>query len=271
MREPADFVAGSFFPFVVVEMLDAVYLGDMRPPQQAILFDFWQTLVEDSRERLALNKRMAIVAEFLNQHDVATPDNLIEAFKAGSARFFEVYHDEQRTATLLERLQWIFEFLGLEYSDDELSALVPEVAKAGLLLNPQPTEHLSEVLEELGKNYQLGIVSDTGFTPGWVLREHLERHGLLKHFSTFSFSDETGHGKPHPRTFLTALEALQVAPENAIHCGDLPDHDINGANALGITSVLYTGLHYDEVDGIKPSYVINDWRELPAIAREVFG
>lgn len=243
----------------------------MSEAKHAILFDFWQTLVEDSRERLALHKRTALVAEFLNQHGIATPDNLGEAFKAGSKRFFEVYHAEQRTATLLERLQWILEYLNLEFAVEEYEHLVDGVARAGLLLNPQPTEHVRDVLAGLSQSYRLGIVSDTGFTPGWVLRQHLERHSMLQYFSALSFSDETGHGKPHPRTFLTALEALRVEPEQAIHCGDLSEHDIAGANALGITSVLYTGLHHDEENGHRPDYVISDWRELPPIVSEVFG
>lgn len=243
----------------------------MSKTKHAILFDFWQTLVEDSRERRALNKRMSLVAEFLNGKGVATPDNLLEAFKAGSERFFEVYHTEQRTATLLERLMWIFEYLEIEASPREYEHLVEKVAQAGLLLNPQPTENVREVLAELSRSYPLGIVSDTGFTPGWVLRQHLERHQMLQLFAAISFSDETGRAKPHPKTFQTALATLEVAPENAIHCGDLSEHDVAGANALGMTSVLYTGLHQDDENGHHPDFVISDWRELPEIVAEVFG
>ncbi len=243
----------------------------MSKQDHAILFDFWQTLVEDQRERQALVRRQELVADFLKEKAVPVPENLSEAFIAGNKRFFEIYHAEQRTATLIERLQWIFEYFDFGFAFDEYKHLVDEFARAGMLLNPQPTKNIAEVLEQLSRDFRLGIVSDTGFTPGWVLRQHLQRHELLKYFSAFSFSDETGAGKPHPRTFQTALELLAVAPENAIHCGDLPDHDIAGANALGITSVLYTGLHRDDFNGHQPDHVISDWRELPPIVAEVFG
>jgi putative hydrolase of the HAD superfamily len=238
--------------------------------QHAILFDFWQTLVSDSRERRALNKRQVLVAEFLNAKGIETPANLPDAFIAGTERFFQVYTSETRTATLIERLTWIFEYLGYQFSESELAGLVEEVARAGLLLNPQPAEHIREVLSELSQEYLLGIVSDTGFTPGWVLRHHLERHGMLQFFTALSFSDETGRAKPHPKTFLTALEQLETDPANAMHCGDLPNHDVAGARELGITSVLYTGLHTVELNGNQPDYIIADWRELPAIAHKVF-
>jgi FMN phosphatase YigB (HAD superfamily) len=67
------------------------------------------------------------------------------------------------------------------------------------------------------------------------------------------------------------LELLEVAPSNAIHCGDLPTQDIRGAAALGMTTVLYTGCHQDEPGEFVPDYTISDWRELPAIVAEVFG
>jgi putative hydrolase of the HAD superfamily len=187
----------------------------MSKQDHAILFDFWQTLVEDKRERQALVRRQELVEEFLQSRDIAVPKDLGDAFKAGTKRFFEVYHAEQRTATLLERIQWILEYLGLAFAPEEYEYLIDEVARAGLLLNPQPTESIAEVLGQLSRDYRLGIVSDTGFTPGWVLRQHLERHNLLKYFSAISFSDETGFAKPHPKTFQKALEMLAVAPENA--------------------------------------------------------
>ena len=239
--------------------------------KHAILFDLWQTLVRDTRERQAITVRQQLVADFLKTRNITPPENLADAFIAGGKRFFEVYETEQRTATLAERLHWIFQFCGYDFEDAELGDLMNQVAEAGLLLNPEPTPHVKEILRTLSRQYPLGVVSDTGFTPGRVLRKHLERHGLLQYISVFSFSDETGHAKPHPQSFMTVLNQLKVAPENAIHCGDLPKHDVIGAHNLGMTTVLYTGHHAVALDGIKPDYIISDWRELPSLVAEVFS
>ncbi len=239
--------------------------------KHVILFDFWQTLVVDTREREAIVHRHQLVSEFLQNRGIPVPENLTDGFEEARKRFFDVYHSEHRTATLMERFHWIFGHLGLSFPEQELTELEEGVAAAGLLLNPEPTPHVSEVLEQLSNRYHLGIVSDTGYTPGRYLRQLLAQRNMLDYFSAFSFSDETGHAKPHPQTFLTALQQLGVGTDAAIHCGDLPDHDIVGANELGITSVLYTGHHSAPLNGIVPNHIISDWRELPALVAQVFS
>jgi putative hydrolase of the HAD superfamily len=242
----------------------------MTTPRRAILFDFWQTLVSDFRERKVITVRQQLITDFLEEHGIRLPGDIADGFAEAKRRFFAVYQSEQRTASVLERIHWILGFFGLQFPAAELEDLEIAIGDAGLALNPEPTPHVKEMLATLSQDYPLGIVSDTGYTPGRVLRRHLRQHGLLDYFSAFSFSDETGHGKPHPETFRTALRQLQVEPDNAIHCGDLPKHDIIGAKALGITSVLYTGHHYADLDGIQPDYVVSDWRDLPDLVAQVF-
>lgn len=239
--------------------------------KHAILFDFWQTLIVDTRERQAIVHRRQLVSEFLRERNIQPPANLADGFEEAKRRFFEIYSSEHRTATLMERFHWIFGHFGFSFPETELGELEEGVAAAGLLLNPEPTPHIKEVLDKLSGQYPLGIVSDTGYTPGRYLRELLAQRDMLDYFSAFSFSDETGHAKPHPDTFLSALRRLGVETEAAIHCGDLPDHDIAGANQLGITSVLYTGHHSAVLDGIVPNHTISDWRELPALVAQVFS
>jgi putative hydrolase of the HAD superfamily len=44
--------------------------------------------------------------------------------------------------------------------------------------------------------------------------------------------------KPDPRIFRAALDALGVAPEEALYVGDLYEVDVVGARAAGISAVL---------------------------------
>jgi len=243
----------------------------LRKNKQAILFDFWQTLFVDSKERETLGERKALIRGFLTERGHNGEIDIGGAFEKIAPRFWQVYTTEQRTPLVLERLTWLMEELGIELEDGDLEELAFEFGNLGILLNPLPTENAVQIVSELSTRYPLGIVSDTGFTPGRVLRQHMERHGMLRYFTAFSFSDETGHAKPHRRQFENALELLEVAPSNAIHCGDLPTQDIRGAAALGMTTVLYVGCHQDEPGELVPDYTISDWRELPAIVAEVFG
>ena len=47
-----------------------------------------------------------------------------------------------------------------------------------------------------------------------------------------------GVAKPNPGIFAIALERCGVAPEHAIHIGDTPAADVDGALAAGVTPVL---------------------------------
>lgn len=241
--------------------------------KQAVLFDFWQTLFHDMRERETFEARKQLVREFLSRRGQSDGRDVDAAFEASRPWFMSAYHNEQRTPIVQERLNWVFNHLGVEFDAASMAPLVAEFEELGLMLNPRLSDHLEPVLAELSREFKLGIVSDTGYTPGRVLRKHMKSHGVLDYFSAFSFSDETGRAKPHAVQFDNVLRQLQVEPQNAIHCGDLPGHDILGAKQLGLWAILYQGCNVVEesANGFKADFVISDWRELPGIVQKVFA
>ena len=96
---------------------------------------------------------------------------------------------------------------------------------------------------------RVGIICDVGMsTPSPVLREILNRFGLLDHFDHWSFSDEVGVYKPDPTIFDHALAGLGTVPERTAHVGDLRRTDVGGAREAGWVSVRYRGLFDDGVD-----------------------
>ena len=80
----------------------------------------------------------------------------------------------------------------------------------------------------------LGIVSNS---EGRV-EEALEAAGLRDYFDVVVDSGILGIEKPDPRIFQAALQALRVAPEEALYVGDLYEVDVLGAQAAGIEAVL---------------------------------
>lgn len=76
------------------------------------------------------------------------------------------------------------------------------------------------------------------------------------------------HGKPHPSIYASCLEALACARESVIAIGDSIEHDILGANRVGIRSALVTGgVHADQLSvtwGALPT--AQAWRALAATA-----
>jgi putative hydrolase of the HAD superfamily len=62
--------------------------------------------------------------------------------------------------------------------------------------------------------------------------------GVGDRFAAIATSAVAGAAKPDPAIFLGTLARLGVAPGDALHCGDSPDHDCAGARAAGIAAVL---------------------------------
>jgi putative hydrolase of the HAD superfamily len=91
------------------------------------------------------------------------------------------------------------------------------------------------------------------------------RLGLADLVDAITTSEEARSCKPDARIFRLALEkAGGVAPESVLFVGDSPWHDVAGANALGMTSVLIGDPPPEGAP--KPRHVIGTLRELLAIA-----
>jgi putative hydrolase of the HAD superfamily len=71
-----------------------------------------------------------------------------------------------------------------------------------------------------------------------ALHAILETTGLRPHFDHVLVSSEVGWRKPHPAIFERALALAGVAPADAIHVGDSPHDDVQGARRAGIRPVL---------------------------------
>jgi HAD superfamily hydrolase (TIGR01549 family) len=121
-----------------------------------------------------------------------------------------------------------------------------------------------DVLRELrGAGLRLALVTNQPY-PENLLRPDLEVHRLLEWFDAIAVSDDVGFGKPHPAIFARALQALGVAPAEALMVGDTPETDIAGARAAGIATVLKrSGDLRRSARGA--DYVIDDLVELLAL------
>jgi FMN phosphatase YigB (HAD superfamily) len=104
---------------------------------------------------------------------------------------------------------------------------------------------------------RLGMICDTGLTPGRVVRRLLHQLGLLTYFDVCVFSDEVGVPKPDPRIFHTALDALAADASHAAHVGDLLRTDVAGARGVGMTSIRIRAV-YDDPSGQPEADLLTD-------------
>ena len=108
----------------------------------------------------------------------------------------------------------------------------------------------------------LALVSNIMRTPGDVLGTILDRSGLRAPFKVLTFSDECGIRKPAPEIFHLTLRQLGVAPEEAVHVGDDPVLDVEGARDAGMR-VVQVSPDGRATAPVKPDAVIRSLAELP--------
>lgn len=98
-----------------------------------------------------------------------------------------------------------------------------------------------------------------------IQRSKLSALGLSAAFDAVVFSDELGRElrKPHPAPFVAALEALGVAPGDAVFVGDNPLKDVAGAAAVGMRTIRVRTGEYAHLDGeVAPDHEVADLREV---------
>ena len=89
------------------------------------------------------------------------------------------------------------------------------------------------VLDELRRHsLRIGLVSNG--------QRDLEEFTLHHSLEVDAIVGSKTHGriKPHPSIFVAALQALDVAPAEAVMVGDSYEDDIEGARALGMRAIL---------------------------------
>ncbi|HET90281.1 MAG TPA: HAD family hydrolase [Chloroflexi bacterium] len=214
----------------------------------AVTFDFWGTLYQNA---FAKEERLLMLQEALAQHhQPRSLEDLTTAYEHTSSVWSQVWQEEHRPLPITHWLGEILMFLEASLPTSVMTDLGQDVEQVFLQGDtPHPVPGVAEVLPRLSRRYRLGLISDTGLTPGRVLRRILQRDGLLRCFDALTFSDETGATKPFPEQFLRTLEGLGVDPAEAAHVGDLPETDVIGAQQAGMKSVLFLGVS-DRQDGI---------------------
>jgi len=105
-----------------------------------------------------------------------------------------------------------------------------------------PLPGVADLLADLGKRYRVGLLTDG---PTRAQYGKLETLGWGDLFDAVVVTGELPAGKPDPRTFDAVLDALDVAPQDAVFVGDHPTADVEGADAAGLYAVQVLGRGHD--------------------------
>lgn len=224
---------------------------------RAVTYDCWGTLLKDHDWEGAMTRRAGALSDLLGVDDAEARALLQEAWdKHDEAwRQVETFGPGRMAAYCLEKR-------GIE-DDEALGNLTREFEEASLAGGVDRVDGTLETIQELeAANIRIGLVCDTGLTPGRIVRELLDGVGLLAHLEVQCFSDEVGVPKPGNEIFAKALAELGCRPPEAIHIGDLKRTDIAGAHDIGMHAIRYRGVHDDRSDSIDANIVMDRHDEL---------
>jgi putative hydrolase of the HAD superfamily len=232
---------------------------------RAITFDWWCTLFRDA----AGEERMALRAGALADAAGVSRERAEDALHA-VARAFHAHHVEhQVTLRPSDAVRIACGVLESRLDDATAADLADRFATAILAHSPVPIEGALEAVEAAAARFPVGVISDSGLSPGASLRKLLDRHGFTPHFAVLIFSDEAGVSKPQPKVYHQAAAALGVEPYQLLHIGDLERTDVLGAHQVGARAALFAGDNRRHIDDTRADYVLHNWAEFMELLPEL--
>lgn len=210
-------------------------------------FDLWETLLIDqpeldlTRGRSRCTGLLGVLSGLgieLSIHDIQ------RGYEETAPRFQSIW-SSKRHLDVTEQIRMILETasaarVSLPQDPRAIEMLQTAYVEPIFCFPPRLNEDAVPTLEGmLGRVKKVGLISNTGRSPGIALRQLMNRCGILKFFDATVFSDEIGWRKPDRRIFEVAANELQTDMAKVIHIGDDPEADIWGAKQAGMRALLF--------------------------------
>lgn len=239
---------------------------------EAITFDLWNTLFENISYS---DMRFDFLTEFFQNKSIFV--NLTELQEIFYTQFefidIEYKKDQFIHISTTERVTMFLKKLNLRLTNNDINLVVNHFESIMLQKPALLKKGVIETLQNLKGKYKLGLISDTGITPGKIIRKVLDDYGILSFFDTTIFSDETGYYKPHPIPFSKALKHLDCKnPNNAVHIGDLLETDVKGAKNYQMKTIWLRDSNKKDLiakSDLNPDYIIEEITQILDIIQKL--
>jgi putative hydrolase of the HAD superfamily len=190
------------------------------------------------RHRIRCVNLCRALYEFGHSVSIEEMQNILDSMHP----WFKDVWGRDEDVTHLDQLKFIAKAAsGLEMREDWSAPLSRGYTSAFYELPPALNSDTLPLLRWL-KNHgiKIGIISNTGRTPGFVLRDFLEKRGMAGFFDAMIFSDEVGVRKPNPKIFHLLAERVETDTIEIIHIGDSLRSDVWGAKNVGMMALHFS-------------------------------
>ena len=226
-------------------------------PIKAVIFDMYQTLVQDPSGQWRLSFKTIIEEQGLK----ITAEQLWEGWHESEEQFrfrrtdpsfpFQTYYDAWAGGFRLA-----FENMGVPGDADAATKRF-----FADLSRRQPFPETTQALKEIQGSYRTAVLSNAD---DGLLLPNLEL--LDVEFETVLSSEMARSYKPQPELFREMLQRLSLDPEEAVYVGDRHYEDVHGASSVGMNAIWIDrndrGLREDLPP---PAHRVASLLELPAL------
>ncbi|MFX0037363.1 MAG: HAD family hydrolase [Candidatus Hermodarchaeota archaeon] len=222
---------------------------------KTVTFDLWNTIFTN---RFYSDMRLHLLNHFLEKNGIfLSSDKMKNAFfSTFNISDLNLEETNYRHIYTYERISNLFQVLDIKCSESQIKDIEKSFEEVMLKAPPPLKACVKETLKEISSDFNIGLISNTGITPGRIIKEVFNMYDILKYFQLTLFSDETGVYKPNPLMFKTALDKFECKPQNAIHIGDILETDIRGAKNCKMLTIWINDSSTPRSQNIKPDYEI---------------
>lgn len=219
----------------------------------AVTFDLWQTLLLDNRDlgrartQVRLEGTQQELIQVGEEYDI---EHIREAYRACYRQCRRV-RDTGLDLTFREQVELFINLISPDLTSRLTEQVVLNILRvysdSFFVHPPNPHTDIRSVLQGVrDMGLKIGLISNTGMTPGVAFRRFLDQHRVLHFFDTLTFSDEVKLSKPVAEIFALTLRSLGSTPDGTIHVGDHVQNDVVGAKQSGLKTVWIEGFYERE-------------------------
>ena len=203
---------------------------------QAVFFDLYGTLAGFQPDRFEVQSQAC--AQFgieLTPEGVLRGYALADAFMSeqNATRPVRLLDRDEREAFFAEYERRVIRGSGVEVTSEQARRIWRAIRQI-----PYRMQRFDDVLPAID------LLKQQGLTLGLISNMDVPAHNMVEEMGLTPYLDfavtsgEVGFEKPHPPIFHEALRRSGAEAANAVHVGDQPTSDVQGAAGVGINPVL---------------------------------
>ena len=230
---------------------------------RAVIFDMDETLIDWSRREGewadVSREHLRPIYEYLKSEGYRLPalDKVVQIYGDRTREAWNAMNPPHwECPPQFSVLHQVFADLGLDLDELDLQRLDGLFAWDAIP-GVRPFADAVEVLHTLrSAGLRTGLLTNA-MMPMRMRDAELRAYGLLDYLDVRLTAGDIGKFKPHPEVFRVILQRLGVSPANAIFVGDSPQHDVAGAQAVGMRAIWVRRADAVLTDSIKPNAVVD--------------